>query len=60
MTAARFQNMLRIMHGLDEVDTVLDRPATAEFHRDPMRAALRMDAPTWAKVFALIENRQPK
>jgi len=28
------------------------------FHRDPMRAGIRMDAETWAKVYALIEARQ--
>ena len=56
--AAKFQNALRIMYSLDEVDTVLTPQKAEGFHRDPIRASLRMDAETWAKVYALIEARQ--
>jgi len=56
--ARRAQNMLRIMHSLDEVSTVLPRDQVAAFHADPMGAAMRMDPTTWANVYALIERRQ--
>ena len=56
--AARFQNALRIMFSLDEIYQVLPPEKVAAFHRDPIGVAIRMDAPTWAKVFALIEARQ--
>jgi len=56
--AAKFQNALRIMYSLDEIDAVLTPQKTEGFHRDPMRAGIRMDAETWAKVYALIEARQ--
>ena len=59
MDAHRFHNALRIMHSLDEVSDVIGPEAAAEFHRDPLRAAIRMDEPTWARVYALIEARQP-
>ena len=60
MDAGKFQNALRIMHSLDEVAGVLPAEDVAAFHNDPVRAAIRMDASTWAKVYALIEARQPK
>lgn len=56
--AARMQNALRIMHSLDEVSSVLPPEKVAAFHKDPLAAAIRMDAPTWERVFALIEERQ--
>ena len=56
--AHRAQNMLRIMHSLDEVGTVLPRDQVAAFHADPMGVAMRMDPTTWANVYALIERRQ--
>lgn len=56
--AARMQNALRIMHSLDEVSSVLPPSRVSLFHRDPLRAAILMDAPTWERVFALIEERQ--
>ena len=60
--AARFQNALRIMHSLDEVDTVLPHGnfSVSDFHNYPIATAIRMDAETWAKVYVLIEARQPK
>lgn len=59
--AQKFQNALRIMYSLDEVSSVLPTMEdTAIFHADPMRAAIRMDEETWAKVYALIEKRQGK
>lgn len=57
--AHRFQNALRIMHSLDEISAVLAPDKVTEFHRDPFRAAIRMDEKTWTKVFALIDARQP-
>jgi hypothetical protein len=54
----RAQNMLRIMHSLDEITSVLSREEAIAFHADPMRAAMRMGPDTWAKVHALIERRQ--
>jgi len=59
MNAQKFLNALRIMHSLDEVDQVIDRDKVAAFHRDPLRAAMRMDDETWRQVYALIEARQP-
>ena len=56
--AQKFQNALRIMYSLDEVDMVLPRKDVAKFHNDPLAAAIRMDADAWAKVYALIEARQ--
>jgi len=60
MTAHEFQNALRIMMSLDEVSSVLGKEMVRVFHNDPMRAAVRMDEDTWARVYALIEARQPK
>ena len=57
MTAAQFQNAIRIMHSLDEVSEVLERDDVGDFHRNPMQASLHMDEPTWARVYALIEKR---
>jgi len=56
--AAKFQNALRIMYSLDEVSTVLPTDKVQAFHQAPSHAAIRMDAETWAKVYALIEARQ--
>jgi hypothetical protein len=56
--AHTFQNALRIMHSLDEVSQVIPAENVRAFHRDPMGAALRMDAETWAKVYGLIRARQ--
>jgi hypothetical protein len=56
--AAKFQNALRIMYSLDEVDAVLTPQKAEGFHRDPMRTAIRMDEEAWAKVYAMIEARQ--
>ena len=57
--AHRFQNALRIMYSLDEVATVLRAEQADEFLYNPLRTALLLDQPTWAKVYALIEARQP-
>ncbi|MDR9393954.1 MAG: hypothetical protein RI571_06455 [Roseovarius sp.] len=54
----RAQNMLRIMHSLDEITSVLSREEAIAFHADPMGEAIRMDPDTWAEVHALIEQRQ--
>lgn len=59
LRAKRFQNALRIMHSLDEVKDVLPAYMVPIFHQDPMKAAIRMDEKTWAKVYALIERRMP-
>ena len=56
--AAKFQNALRIMYSLDEIDAVLTTDKVQAFHQSPSHAAIRMDAETWAKVYALIEARQ--
>jgi hypothetical protein len=56
--AAKFQNALRIMNSLDEIETVLPPHKRGYFHANPMLASIRMDAETWAKVYALIEARQ--
>lgn len=56
--AAKFQNALRIMHSLDEVSTVLPPNKISDFNNYPLQIAIRMDAETWAKVYALIEARQ--
>lgn len=56
--AARFQNALRIMYSLDEVRDALPIGQAVKFHFDPAGEAIRMDADTWAKVYALIEARQ--
>ena len=58
MTAQKFQNALRIMFSLDEISTVLGPEQVASFHADPLGSAIRMDADTWAKVYALIEGHQ--
>ena len=60
MTAHEFQNALRIMHSLDEVASVMLLADARKFHADPVRAAMRMDEDTWARVYALIEARQPR
>ncbi len=57
MTSRQFQNSLRIMHSLDEVSDVIGDELAAQFHRNPMEVAMRMDASTWASVYALIEKR---
>jgi len=56
--AAKFQNALRIMNSLDEIETVPPPHKRGYFHANPMLASIRMDAETWAKVYALIEARQ--
>jgi hypothetical protein len=56
--AHKFQNALRIMYSLDEVSQVIPADNVRAFHQDPMAAALRMDAVTWAMVYGLICARQ--
>lgn len=57
MNAHQFQNALRIMNSLDEVSDVLEPHQVAIFHADPMGASIRMDDPTFARVFDLIDRR---
>jgi len=58
--AHKFQNALRIMYSLDEVSSVLSPEDTGAFHANPMAKSVRMDEDTFARVYALIEARQPK
>ena len=58
MNAQQFQNAIRIMYSLDEVAQVLPPEKIAAFHANPADAIIRMDAPTFDKVFDLIEKRQ--
>lgn len=67
MDAARFQNMLRTMWNLDRHDLVehgvidADDMSTWKAFRDyPHNTAIRMDETRFARLFALIESRQPK
>ena len=67
MNAPEFQNALRILWNLDRHHLVAagvlahdDEGGWCDFVIGPYRAAIRLDEDRFAKLFDLIQSRQPK
>ncbi len=62
MTLSEFSNALRILHSIDSDEVYLAIPHRAwlAFRDDAVDCFLRADDPTQAKLWAIIEARQPK
>jgi hypothetical protein len=60
MTFGEFHNALRIMLNIDQHETGLDKAAFATFQADPFRWFIRASDENARKVWAIIEDRQPR